>query len=256
MNHTSISDLKAKAKDQLLGNYGIATGSFALLFAFVYGFVVILSSAMTAGASSGAPMIDPNTASGLLATKVFSFVIAVFSSIMSTGYIYLLRRIARGERAATSDIFFVFRNHPDKIIIIAFIMVVIQEILLLPATIVGFGNIDNGKRFLTWIVLYLAGFIISFVIDLYLAMVYMIYIDDPDTPVMDIIKGSISLMRGNCWRYFYMLLSFIGYFILVILSLGIAALWVIPYQTMAIVEFYNDLTGYNDNIEDTVVYES
>lgn len=48
MNHTSISDLKAKAKDQLLGNYGIATGSFALLFVLVYALISILIGALAA----------------------------------------------------------------------------------------------------------------------------------------------------------------------------------------------------------------
>ena len=49
MNRTSISDLKAKAKDQLLGNYGIATGSFALLFVLVYAIMIVLMSAITSG---------------------------------------------------------------------------------------------------------------------------------------------------------------------------------------------------------------
>ena len=255
MNHTSISDLKAKAKDQLLGNYGIATGSFALLFVLVYGFVMIITSAMSAGVTMGAPAVDTDSLKWTLETKALGFVIAAFSGIMSTGYMYLLRRIADGERAVTSDLFYVFKNHPDKVIIISFIMVAIQEILLLPSTVIGMGKLDSGRRFLTWTILSLAGYIISFIIDLYLAMVYMIYVDDPDTPVLDIIKRSISMMRGNCWRYFYMLLSFAGYFVLVILSLGIAALWVIPYQTMAVVEFYRDLKEYSNN-EDTVIYES
>ena len=98
-------------------------------------------------------------------------------------------------------------------------------------------NID-GKKFLLWIVLYLAGFIVSFIIDLYLAMAFMIYLDDSEESVVNIIKRSVFLMRGNVLRYFYMLLTFAGYYVLILLSLGIAARWVVPYQTMAMVRFY------------------
>ena len=49
------------------------------------------------------------------------------------------------------------------------------------------------------------------------------------------------MMRGNKFRYFYMLLSFLGYWLLILLSFGIAMLWVVPYQTMTTVDFYYDL---------------
>lgn len=255
-NRTTISDLKLKAKDQLLGNYGIATGSFALLFALIYAVMTILTSAMTVTGASGKPMIDQNTIAGLVETRVLSLVIAALTAILTTGYAYLIRRIADGERASVSDVFYVFKNHPDKVIIITVILTAVQYIFLLPSTIVGYkgfvsedaGNITgiDGRRFLLFAVLTLAGYILTIVFDLYFAMVYQIYLDDPDAGVIDIMKESFFLMKGNCFRYFYLILSFIGYYMLMLLSLGIASLWVIPYQTMTIVRFYYDLTGRED----------
>ena len=76
-----------------------------------------------------------------------------------------------------------------------------------------------------------------------LSMSFLIYLDEPETGVTEIMSGSVSMMKGNKFRYFYMTLSFIGYWFLAILSFGIAFLWVVPYQTMTMVEFYKDLRG-------------
>ena len=253
MNRTSISDLKLEAKDQLLGNYGIATGSLALLFVLLYSLMTIVTTAVTGVGVSGQnpnPIIDQSTITGQLAMNVLSAVLAAISAVLSTGYTYVIRRIADGEKAAVSDLFYVFRHHPDKVVIVSLIMTGIQILLLLPATFAGNGgfvtgdaaSLDlagfDGKKFLIWLLLYLAGFIASFIIDMYLAMTFQIYLDDNDETVTNIISRSISLMKGNVLRYFYLLLSFVGYYLLILLSIGIAALWVIPYQTMAIVKFY------------------
>ena len=248
MNRTSISDLKAKAKDQLLGNYGMATGSFALLFVLLYAIMSIIMSAFTLGVVRSNPEMFAKGITGQIISQVFGIVVGTLSVVFSVGYIQILRKIAMGETAHLSDLFHVFKNHPDKVIIVSLVMTGAQFVLLLPATLVmGNGFIVNGtleldgKKFLMWIVLYIAGFAVSFIIDLMLAMSFMIYLDDPDTEVSQILSGSISMMRGNKFRYFYMLLSFLGYWLLILLSFGIAMLWVIPYQTMTTVEFYYDL---------------
>ena len=251
MNHTSISDLKAKAKDQLLGNYGIATGSFALLFMLVYALFAILISALTAGMAP-----DPLGAVGggisyQIKTYVVSIVIAILSATVTVGHLYILKQISEGGRPVMSDLFFVIRNHPDKVIIIALVLSLLQAVLCLPATIVGeklavAGIGDTGGRiFLLYVVLYLAGMIVTLYIDLMFAMSYLIYLDNPEMRVTDIIRQSISMMKGNKFRYFYMILSFLGYWALILLSLGIAALWVIPYQNMTMVQFYEDLRDNN-----------
>ncbi len=246
MNRTSISDLKAKAKDQLLGNYGIATGSFALLFVLVYALMSVLIGALTAGYSTGAE-IPTGGFAYQMKVQFVGIVLGALSTTVTVGHIYILKQIAEGRRPVMSDLFYVFKHHPDKVIIVSLVMTLSQFVLLLPATIVGgpfsVGSNESldGKRFLLYVILYLIGFAISFIIDLMLAMAYMIYLDDPDTGVTEMIRQSVFMMKGNKFRYFYMILSFIGYWFLIILSFGIAALWVIPYQNMTMVEFYFDL---------------
>lgn len=247
MNHTSISDLKAKAKDQLLGNYGIAIGSFALLFVLVYALISILIGALTASITPDAVVAAGGSIPNQIKSYAISTVIAILSAILTVGHMYILKQISEGGRPIMSDLFFVIRNHPDKVIIIALTLIFAQIILCLPATLVG-GSLASGqylyfdgKSFLLYVVLYLLGMIVSYYIDLMLAMSYMIYLDNPETRVTEIIRQSISMMRGNKFRYFYMILSFLGYWALILLSIGIAALWVIPYQNMTLVQFYEDL---------------
>lgn len=241
MNRTSISDLKSKAKDQLLGNYKIATGSFALLFVLVYAIMGLVISSI-----SSLP---------LFVGQILSILIGSIMAVFAVGYIYILRQITHGQKPVISDLFFVFRNHPDKVIIISLILAAIQFIVLLPSTIAQNrvmtgeeAHLIDGKMFLVWVVLYLIGMIILVVFEIMFAMSYMIYIDDPETPVKTCILESISMMKGNKLRYFYMLLSFIGYWMLAIMSLGIAVLFVAPYQIMTTIEFYIDLKG-EDSVE-------
>ena len=247
MNRTSISDLKAKARDQLLGNYAIAVGTLAVLFVLIYAAMMIIMGALGAGEVNPA---DPEAFTGFsfrLKSQLLSVAVSALSATVTVGYVYILKKIAEGGRPTVSDLFFVFKNHPDKVIIISLVMAAAQVILLMPATIVGVPvmaatteNLD-GKQFLLYVILYIAGLAVSFFINLMLAMAYYIYLDDPDAGVLDMMKQSISMMKGNKFRYFYMILSFLGYWLLIILSLGIAALFVVPYQGMTAMEFYRDL---------------
>ncbi|OJG73959.1 hypothetical protein RV12_GL000540 [Enterococcus quebecensis] len=64
-------------------------------------------------------------------------------------------------------------------------------------------------------------------------------IDDPDLSVGDAIKYVLYLMKGRFGQYLLLQLSFIGWFIIGILVVGIGLLWVIPYHDVAIASFYD-----------------
>jgi hypothetical protein len=50
-------------------------------------------------------------------------------------------------------------------------------------------------------------------------------------------------MYGNKWKLFCLELSFIGWFILGLLTAGIGMLWVMPYITTATAGFYEVANG-------------
>src|SRR5690606_11316295 len=70
---------------------------------------------------------------------------------------------------------------------------------------------------------------------------YFIIKDHPEMSVLDAITESRHRMNGYKWKYFLLNLSFIGWGILSILTLGIGLLWLVPYITASYAAFYNDL---------------
>lgn len=74
-------------------------------------------------------------------------------------------------------------------------------------------------------------------------MVHYVMAEDPSLTAREALRESKEIMRGNRWRLFCLLLSFIGWDILGALTLGIGYLWINPYREAAIAAFYRDITG-------------
>ena len=70
---------------------------------------------------------------------------------------------------------------------------------------------------------------------------------------LDCITESRKMMDGHKWEYFVLQLSFIGWGILSILSLGIGFLWLKPYVYCIYAAFYNNLTEnshFDESLDD------
>ena len=65
--------------------------------------------------------------------------------------------------------------------------------------------------------------------------------DHPELKFNAAIEESMRLMRGNKMRWFLLDLSFIGWFLLGLITFGIAFLWITPYWNTARAAFYEDL---------------
>ena len=62
--------------------------------------------------------------------------------------------------------------------------------------------------------------------------------DNPELGYNKAIERSMAMMEGHKWDYFCLLLSFIGWFILICLTMGIASIWVTPYFAATSAHFY------------------
>ena len=73
------------------------------------------------------------------------------------------------------------------------------------------------------------------------AMSTYILADNPEMSQRDCRKESMRMMQGHRWRLFCLQFSFIGWWLLCILTCGILTFWVVPYVNAATAAFYEDL---------------
>ena len=75
------------------------------------------------------------------------------------------------------------------------------------------------------------------------SMCFYILADNPDMGIMEALNESKRMMRGNKWKFFCLNLSFIGWGILCIFTLGIGFLWLSPYAEVSAIAFYDIANG-------------
>ena len=73
------------------------------------------------------------------------------------------------------------------------------------------------------------------------SMSYFILLDNPDMSANDARKESMEMMDGNKGRLFCLYLSYIGWYLLSILTFGILLFWVGPSVRTATAFFYQSL---------------
>ncbi|MEG2675576.1 MAG: DUF975 family protein [Clostridia bacterium] len=110
----------------------------------------------------------------------------------------------------------------------------------------GFNNF--GTAFLIWLLTGIYTFLWTLLLIVpgvikqysYAASLYLLKAH-PEMGANEAITASRKLMKGNKWRYFCLQFSFIGWYILSFLTLGILLVRVVPYNEMANAEFFDEL---------------
>jgi uncharacterized membrane protein len=100
--------------------------------------------------------------------------------------------------------------------------------------VIGIGILVGTIGLLGFILLIVPGVIFAIAVS----MSFYILKDNPELGVIDVIKRSIQMMKGHKMEYFCLGLSFIGWIILGILTLGIGFMWITPYICTADAHFY------------------
>lgn len=122
---------------------------------------------------------------------------------------------------------------------------------LLRGEVKGYGHLFseyNGRVYLTGLLIMLYTFlwalllIIPGIIKQYsYSMTYFIMEDDKTISKNAAIKKSMNMMDGYKMDLFLLDLSFIGWYLLTIITCGIGLLWVLPYHETARAAFYESL---------------
>lgn len=147
---------------------------------------------------------------------VFYFAIVVIAGVFQVGYAVMSLNALRGEQQSTSDVFGAFKDF---------------------AHVAGLVFVMLAKIFL-WSLLFLIPGIIA---QYRYAMAYYIYAENPELTYDETLKLSSDMMRGHKFELFVFQLSYFLWILLVIVTFGLAILWVGPYLQIGEAEFYNRL---------------
>lgn len=116
----------------------------------------------------------------------------------------------------------------------------------------GFKNFGNALGVYILMLLIILGFTLLLIVPgiiaaLALSQTYRIMCDDPSIGITDAMKKSRDMMNGYKMDYFLLNLSFIGWALLCILTLGLGFLVLAPYVVTSNTIFYNHISSYNEN---------
>ena len=87
------------------------------------------------------------------------------------------------------------------------------------------------------ILLIIPGIILSFMYS----QVYYIMAENPEMSIIDCLKESSRIMKGHKMDLFVLELSFLGWVILMGITFGIAGLYVLPYYSATLTNFYLEI---------------
>ena len=61
---------------------------------------------------------------------------------------------------------------------------------------------------------------------------------NPKLKPHEALKASNEIMKGHCWKYFGMIMSFMGWFLMCVLTCGLGLIWLLPYLNASQTVFY------------------
>lgn len=96
------------------------------------------------------------------------------------------------------------------------------------------------------ILLIIPGIILSFAY----AIVPFVLRDNPELSPVEVLQKSRMMMKGHKMDLFLLYLSFIGWFLLCILTFFIGYLWLVPYLQMTEVKFYEKIRAEFEGVDE------
>lgn len=198
------SELRSLARQQLKGRWG----KMALYF-FAYLAIITIPSIVIG--------FNSDLSSNSNVELTFNILSIIISGPISLGISYFCLNFIKNEEKLM-DILLGFEKFGKAFV--AYLLTVI-------AVIIGL------------IFLIIPGIIVSFM----LSQVYYILAENEDISAIEAMKESARIMKGNKFRLFILGLSFIGWFILGVITLGIGFLWITPYYSITLTNFYKEISA-------------
>lgn len=237
----SSAELKASAREHLLGHYGTAIGA-----------LIITGALMGAVALAVSLLVNISTVFGTIVYYAIMFLVSLLTGLFSSGSAYLYLKLICGRPVSVGDLFYGFQLCPDKAITIQAWITLITYLSSLPQMIVNYlllTNISHPDKIMQLILPYALSLILSGVVSVMLSLFYaqtfFLLHDFPQYSAKELLQKSRRLMVHHKGRLFYLYVSFLPLMLLGLLSWGLALLWVLPYMAATEAEFFLDLIKNN-----------
>ncbi|MCR5783748.1 MAG: DUF975 family protein [Clostridia bacterium] len=173
------------------------------------------------GASQSDPMIEFTESFSPLST-VGTIITLLVSGPLAFGMAAFFVRLTRKREADLGELFSGFKKCLGESVLLALLI---------------------GIFTFLWSLLFIIPGIIA---GLRYGMAYFILVDNPGMSAKDALDQSKAMMKGNCGKLFVLNLSFIGWGLLCVLTLGIGFIFLQPYMEASVTEFYNEISGKNN----------
>lgn len=236
-HHLFCATLKDNAKERLTGRFGLLIGTQLLVMCITVFTTFLFSSFMAF------PIMLDNAFLTTLFTHAISLITGTFIGVLQLGIALMYLKIASGNpHVSLSDLFYGFQNQFHTALGISFIMSLIAVIpsiiaelalnaitatnpdiypLLSPVTDLGLG-------------------ILSTLISLFVFPCYYLMLDFPGKSTGEILRMSLTVMKGQKGKLLYIILSFLPLTLLATISV-IGSLWVEPYLLMTQALFFFEI---------------
>lgn len=234
------------ARIQLTGKYGTFIGAY-VLYLIINNIVSMIINVSTGVSSFSLALYGEMPFKSIpqfILYFVISLIFSLILSVMLLGFNKMFLDGSRGYPVQFGDLFYGFRHHPDRVIL----MQLLQSVILLLCCLPGFAIIIYGALpdkplsiLFSGLVLFIVGLVFCVIFSLSFSQSMYLMADYDDLGPVQALKESRRLMAGNKGRLFYLQLSFLGVVLLCMLTCNLGMLWAFPYMNMTYTNFYRSL---------------
>ena len=232
-------ELKRIARENLGGQYRISMGAILALgiipLAAELPFSMLQNSVQPIGQT--------------IIFYIADFLISLITFLLSAGVIYFHLHIARRQKPALGMVFYAFKNHPDRFLL-AGILLTLLMVLAGLGILLYYITEKSVLAIVRLVILAALSVLLIAFVQLQYALTVYLMLDHAESGVIEALRTSRKMMKGNRKRLLYQFFSFLGLHVLSVLSMGIGYLWVLPYQFQTTANLYLDITGELDSINE------
>lgn len=238
MKKPDTKELKCEARNALKDQHAVLAGITLLLNVLN----LVLSWLATMAVPYG---------SGLLSILLYfgcSILVNMIYYLLLAGLYRIYLDIISGRSFRWTDLFSAFTEHPEPVAIYSVVQYALYYVFT-QICVWWLGGIlnwlfygDPAAILFRTAVTFISAILFLF-IQISLSMVLFVRAADPWQSFRDMLAEGWRLMNGMRLRYFYLLISFIGMYLLCIPSFGIGILFVEPYVYTTKGFFYKKISG-------------